>query len=319
MTLWLRKSLFGSFCIRWKGVKWVNEFNIHHINRSTKKYFQKVASDLVKFLMVSDKKIKILLHGFSIGGYVWGECLVLMEKNREKYQSLINRIVGQIWDSAADIVDITNGAPKAIFPNSPKLEETMRKYMHYHFSTFHDFATQHYLRASQAIYNSFVQAPALIFVSKNDLIGDEPSNWRIIQHWRSRGFHVTWKCFDDSPHVGHFYKHRQEYLKYLNDYLKLIGLFRDSESLRSKLWVETDWWRWVHFELCKVLILAIFLIKNIKLDTQKMFQLYNDCVRFLFLIMKSQFQIIQLCLYYNKVFKYLLSHYSFKPLSIKVY
>lgn len=185
--------------------------------------------------MDNDKKSKILLHGFSIGGYIWGECLVMMDRDREKYRNLIDRIVGQIWDSAADIVNITNGGPKAIFPDSPKLEESMRKYMHYHFATFSESATQHYLRASQAIYNSFVQAPVLIFVSKNDLIGDEPANWRIIQHWRSRNFHVTWKCFDDSPHVGHFFKHRQEYLQHLNDHLKLIGLVTDSETLRSKI------------------------------------------------------------------------------------
>lgn len=185
--------------------------------------------------MNNEKYSRILLHGFSIGGYFWSECLVLMEKDKTKYQSVINRVVGQIWDSAADIRDIRNGFPKAVFPKSRKLQHALRSYMNYHLKTFDELASQHYFRASRAAYDNYITAPVLFFVSKTDLIGDEPSNRRIMEAYESRGCNVTWKCFDDSPHVGHFFKHREEYLRYLNDFLKLVGLEEDLQILKAKL------------------------------------------------------------------------------------
>lgn len=40
---------------------------------------------------------------------MWGECLVHMARDQERYSSILNRISGQIWDSAADITEIPVG------------------------------------------------------------------------------------------------------------------------------------------------------------------------------------------------------------------
>lgn len=45
----------------------------------------------------------------TVGGYMWGECLVHMARDQERYSSIYNRISGQIWDSAADITEIPVG------------------------------------------------------------------------------------------------------------------------------------------------------------------------------------------------------------------
>lgn len=45
----------------------------------------------------------------AVGGYMWGECLVHMARDQERYSSILNRISGQIWDSAADITEIPVG------------------------------------------------------------------------------------------------------------------------------------------------------------------------------------------------------------------
>ncbi len=51
-----------------------------------------------------------MLHGFSVGGYLWAECMVQMQKDLAKYEKDLNqRICGQIWDSAADITEIPVG------------------------------------------------------------------------------------------------------------------------------------------------------------------------------------------------------------------
>lgn len=158
-----------------------------------------------------------------------------MDKDRAKYQTVIDRIIGQVWDSAADITEIPIGVPKALFPRNPRLQNALKNYMIYHLRTFHEAATQHYVRSSQMFHTNYVHAPALFFVSKTDPVGSELSNRRVADSWISNGINLTWKSFDRSPHVGHFLKHRDEYLQYLFDHLRSINMVKHPELLRAKL------------------------------------------------------------------------------------
>jgi esterase/lipase len=196
---------------------------------------QQVAGDIVKFLEHNDYYKQLMLHGFSVGGYVFGECLVHMNKDLKKYQSIIDRFVGQIWDSAADITEIPVGVPKALFPRNPRLQAPLRNYMLYHLRTFHEAATQHYIRSSQMFHTNLVHAPALFIVSKTDPVGAEASNQRVADSWISNGTKITWKCFDNSPHVMHYMKHREEYTKVLFNHLASINLIKYPEKIRAKL------------------------------------------------------------------------------------
>lgn len=196
---------------------------------------QRVALDLVTFLAHNEYYKQMVIHGFSVGGYIWGECLGHMINEREKFQHVVDRIVGQIWDSAADITEIPFGVPKAVFPKNSGLRKALHNYMLYHMKTFHETATRHYIRSSQLFHTNIVQAPALFFVSKTDPVGAESSNRRVVDNWMSMGINVTWKCFDRSPHVGHFMKHRDEYLAYLLAHLQSINMVKHPELLRAKL------------------------------------------------------------------------------------
>lgn len=71
----------------------------------------------------------MVLHGFSVGGYLWGEVLVKFSKNLNKYQSVTGRICGQIFDSGVDVNEIPTGFPSAVFPNNPVLRLTFEKYI----------------------------------------------------------------------------------------------------------------------------------------------------------------------------------------------
>lgn len=92
-----------------------------------------VASDLLQFLDINTRQRPILIHGFSVGGYLWGELLALVEKDRERYQPVLKNIVAHIWDSAADMQDIPDGLPTAVFPKNSILQGTLRKYVKYVF------------------------------------------------------------------------------------------------------------------------------------------------------------------------------------------
>jgi len=196
---------------------------------------QQVALDIVNFMANNEYYKQMVLHGFSVGGYIWGECLAQMEKDRAKYQTVCKRITGQVFDSAADITEIPIGVPKALFPRNPKLQIALKNYMLYHMKTFHEAATQHYIRSSQLFHTNYIHAPALFILSKNDPVGAEASNRRVADSWISNGVNVTWKCFDKSPHVGHFHKHPHEYKQYLFDHLCSINMVKNPELLRAKL------------------------------------------------------------------------------------
>lgn len=59
--------------------------------------------------MIAYAVISIFCFDPTVGGYMWGECLVHMARDQERYSSILNRISGQIWDSAADITEIPVG------------------------------------------------------------------------------------------------------------------------------------------------------------------------------------------------------------------
>lgn len=164
------------------------------------------------------------MHGFSVGAYVWGECLVQLAADPQRYGHIVRRIVGQVWDSAADITEIPVGVPKAVFPNNPRLNRALGNYMRYHLRTFHDIATQHYLRSSQQFHQNLVRSPALMFVSEDDPVGSVSSNQAVRQDWLRLGMRCDWKCWSRSEHVMHFMRHREEYLGTLMEHLGRLEL-----------------------------------------------------------------------------------------------
>lgn len=84
---------------------------------------------MVKFLESNVTTNPLLLHGFSVGGYVWGECMVHMARDTERYKNVLKNFNGQIWDSVADITEISIGVPKAMFPKNYTLQRAVSNYM----------------------------------------------------------------------------------------------------------------------------------------------------------------------------------------------
>lgn len=193
---------------------------------------QLVADEVVQFLDYNKSCQPIILHGFSVGGYVWGEVMVRMKDDMPRYQPILDRIVGQTWDSAADVTEISIGLPLAVFPNNPIVRTALEKYVRYHLKTFHDAATIHYLRASQLFHTTLVKAPALLLVSEMDPVGSAASNKRLKETWESMGVKMYWKCWEDSKHVSHFLKYRDEYTEILERFLDSISSSKEEEHVK---------------------------------------------------------------------------------------
>lgn len=185
---------------------------------------QHVARALTQFLHHNAQFSPLLVHGFSVGAYVWGECLVHMASDWPRYGPIVARIRGQVWDSAADITEIPVGVPKAVFPNHPRMNQALGNYMRYHLRTFYDVATQHYERSSAQFHENLVRTPALMFVSEDDPVGSVASNAVVRADWQRLGIECAWKCWERSEHVSHFARHREEYLEELLGHLRRLEL-----------------------------------------------------------------------------------------------
>ncbi|XP_067209061.1 uncharacterized protein [Linepithema humile] len=194
-----------------------------------------VAADLLTFLKQNENYQQILLHGFSVGGYMWGEALDLIQSDKEKYSSITDRIVGQVWDSIADVIEIPIGFPRAVFPKNMMLQSMLRKYIEYHMKTFHEQSTQYYIRSSQVFYTANVRVPALFFVSKTDPVGTVTSNMNLRDTWESLGVKTYVKIFEKSPHVAHYYIYPKEYVAELYAFLQKLNLIQNEEKIKARL------------------------------------------------------------------------------------
>ncbi|XP_028896954.1 uncharacterized protein LOC105213455 [Zeugodacus cucurbitae] len=194
---------------------------------------QVVAADTLKFLENNISYAPIVVHGFSVGAYQLGEVMLQMARNIERYTHILDRIVCQIWDSAADITEIPVGVPKSLFPKNPRMQSALRNYILYHMKTFHNQATVHYMRSSQMFHSTLIKQPALFFVSENDNIGPPSSNHAVRENWERANIKVTFKCWEHSQHAAHLIRHREEYLECLLKHLESSGAI-DSIGLKTR-------------------------------------------------------------------------------------
>ncbi|XP_017079163.1 transmembrane protein 53 isoform X3 [Drosophila eugracilis] len=185
---------------------------------------QVVAAETLRFLENNKSYEPIVMHGFSVGAYQLGEIMLQMSRDMDRYGSILDRFVCQVWDSAADITEIPVGVPKSIFPRNERMQSALRNYTLYHMKTFHNQATIHYMRSSQMFHSTLLKAPALFFVSDNDPIGPPSSNQAVRENWERADIKVTFKCWERSQHAAHFMKHRDEYLQTLFQHLETCGV-----------------------------------------------------------------------------------------------
>ena len=86
-----------------------------------------------------------------------------------------------------------------------------------------------FMARSQLFLSNPVRAPALILFSNDDPVAFPEGCERCVEKWRGLGMDVTSKKWDSSPHVSHFYKHREEYLKLLNEFVQKVGIAQRRE------------------------------------------------------------------------------------------
>lgn len=184
---------------------------------------QVAADQVLEFLHANPSHSPIMVHGLSVGGYTCMEALVKIEQNFAKHGPILNRFVGQIWDSAVDIDGIPDGVPRAI-TNNPVFQRNIKKYLLWYLKTQYATATIHYERASAMMHKNFLGVPALFFFSDSDLVSTPEMNYNVCKKWEAKGFSVYTRCWKGSMHVSHYLKHRKDYEAEVTAFLERIGM-----------------------------------------------------------------------------------------------
>ncbi|XP_075875244.1 transmembrane protein 53-A [Nelusetta ayraudi] len=160
----------------------------------------------------------LLVHAFSIGGFTFAQLLVHVSQDTLKYQGLIQRIKGQVYDSlvVGSLEVMAKGLGKTVFP---QWEMLIRKVSLLYFSVFRRHTVDHFNTGIGAFRSSPVTAPALFFYCENDAMSDPRAMEELVDHLRKHGVEVTAKKWEDSTHAGHLKRHPQEYLATLNHFI----------------------------------------------------------------------------------------------------
>ncbi|KAM9376077.1 transmembrane protein 53 [Pholidichthys leucotaenia] len=165
----------------------------------------------------------LLVHAFSIGRYSFGQMLVHISMNTQKYESPTKRIEGQIYDSlvAGSMTHMATGLGKTVLPRS---ESLVRRVSLLYFKMFKEQITEHLEKAIDVFWNIPATTPALLFYCNNDPLCDAKTVEQLAAYWRSRGMKVTEKRWEESIHAGHLKRHPEEYLSTLHTFLNSLHM-----------------------------------------------------------------------------------------------
>lgn len=195
---------------------------------------QIAASEVLEFLNTNPSHTPILIHGLSVGAYLFSEVMVKIKDDMETNGALLNRIVGQIWDSGVDLQGIPEGLPTSITSNVG-LQKSMRKYLEWYMKIQYKSATIHYERASKLIHENFCKTPSLVMFSDNDPISTPEMNAVLYRKWEAKNMPVYTKCFKGSKHVSHYMMHRKEYEEEVMAFVERIGILEPAIQRASSI------------------------------------------------------------------------------------
>lgn len=170
-------------------------------------------------------KQPILLHGFSVGGYLIGEFHVKLNSEETVARDLL---IAQVFDSPVDFDGIPEGFSKVLTKN-PALRFLIRNSLHLYMATFKTNVSK-FLKASEAFKLNKYHVPSLFLYSKADPVGNPVTIERVIEDFHQRKIAVRSKCWHDSPHVSHYHYYPQEYVEILTAFLDTYAPSPDGQE-----------------------------------------------------------------------------------------
>lgn len=184
---------------------------------------RKISEDFVRF-MIEKQYSNVVLHGFSVGGYMFGRLLLEIDRHDgEIRNTLLNSIRGLIFDSLVPFEGTCIGVANSITSNkvaAKAIENLLRLYLF----LGHNIATKYYLESSEKVWGGPLKCPSLFLMSKDDKISDYRIIQRLMRDWNNFGIKTQQMIVDSSPHVQLFQKHHDAYVERVESFLKDIKI-----------------------------------------------------------------------------------------------
>ena len=172
---------------------------------------------------------QILTHAFSVGAYLYTECLVQFTDHPRDYTDVEARIRGHVFDSPVGPQGIAEGVPKALTKNKTAIRLS-RAAIQWYLDTFQEKVTRHFDRAMDEVLVNRLAVPTLFFYSHADPVGTAKSIEYYIRTMEShKNAPIYNQSWEKSPHVSHMLYHPQEYIATLNRFLDSIGIMHQSQ------------------------------------------------------------------------------------------
>lgn len=179
--------------------------------------------NLVKFLDQHNYP-QVVIHGFSIAGYVYGQLLLdIFKLDKEKQQQLINSIQGIVLDSVVPFEGAFYGIARTVSSNPimvALIANTIRAYLF----LGHYIAGKRFQEVSKVVWSGPVKCPALFINSKEDVISDYKIIDRLRETWANVGIETKQLLVDNGPHVQLFKVHNDAYVKSVDSFLKKVRM-----------------------------------------------------------------------------------------------
>lgn len=146
---------------------------------------------------------KIVFHHFSMGGYLYGQALIAMQNNPEKFNKVKNKICAQIFDSPPDFNSIATGLSASIGINSVPIKKAVAMAANAYLAATADNVGVKHRAASAAFHGNSTPAPALWYYSKADPVSLYTDCETVCGKWRAAGIEVEECVWDHTPHIQH--------------------------------------------------------------------------------------------------------------------
>ncbi|KAJ8382740.1 hypothetical protein SKAU_G00035180 [Synaphobranchus kaupii] len=165
----------------------------------------------------------LVVHAFSIGGYMFAQMLTHISRDPQHYRGLTERVKGQVYDSLVDgsVERIAVGLGKSMFPN---LEGLVRLLSLLYFGALKRHTLDKLHSAVDEFWNNPLRAPCLFFYSEDDPLCDPRKLEELMELWKTRGTAVQCRKWKESIHAGHLRQHPHEYLSTLEHFLCTLNL-----------------------------------------------------------------------------------------------
>jgi len=182
---------------------------------------RRISMDFVRF-MTEKQYSNVVLHGFSVGGYMFGRFLLEIDSQPpEMKEKLLNSIRGLVFDSLVPFEGTCYGVANSITRN-PYAAKAIEQLLRFYLFIGHNIATKYYLEASEKVWGGPLRCPSLFLMSKDDKISDHRIVERLASVWTQLGVDCHKMLVDSSPHVQIFTKHHDKYVQHVEKFLKHI-------------------------------------------------------------------------------------------------